>query len=139
MKGAAEMMLARATHAVSNIYGGRLGPEVMGPDAREEISARIDAYAHKSLRTIGILSKDFAQWPPANTKRLEEDPSMVDFDDVSRDMTWVGICGSRLCPWITIRFLAVTYSCASPKNFGLNGLAYNSTSSYSVFSYLLQH
>jgi P-type Ca2+ transporter type 2C len=93
VKGAAEIMLARATDTISNIYGEEFDTANMSGTSKEEISALIDEYAKHSLRTIGMLYKDFEQWPPADAKRLEEDKNMVDFDDIFHDMAWVGVVG----------------------------------------------
>jgi Ca2+-transporting ATPase len=53
----------------------------------------IDRYAQRSLRTIGIVYKDFPNWPPTEAKTLEDDVSAANFDDVFHDMTWVGVVG----------------------------------------------
>merc|ERR1711939_131944 len=95
VKGAAEIMLSKATHTVSNIYAHERPYQVVEMTAEdiETVSATIDDYAQLSLRTIGMLYKDFPQWPPAGAKTLEEDPKSVVFDDVFHDMTWVGVVG----------------------------------------------
>lgn len=93
VKGAAEIMLAVASDAVTGIYGEGLGTARMSSPSKEEISALIDEYAQHSLRTIAMLYKDFEQWPPQNAKRLEEDKSQADFDDLFHDMVWIGVVG----------------------------------------------
>jgi Ca2+-transporting ATPase len=60
---------------------------------RQVILETIDQYAKRSLRTIGIVYKDFASWPPKDAKLHEDDNSAADFDDVFRGMTWVGVVG----------------------------------------------
>lgn len=93
VKGAAEIMLARATEALSGIYTEEFSRVKLGSALKEQISALIDDYARHSLRTIGMLYKDFEQWPPQDSKRLEEDKNMADFDDIFHDMIWVGVVG----------------------------------------------
>lgn len=93
VKGAAEIMLSKATNTISDIYSADFSVKQLTSEDRERLSGIIEDYAQHSLRTIGMLCKDFAQWPPANAKRVEDDKSMVDFDDVSTDMTWVGLVG----------------------------------------------
>ena len=93
VKGAAEIMLARATEIISNIYNEEFDTVSMSTTAKEQVSALIDEYAQHSLRTIGMLYKDFEQWPPTNARRLEEDKNMADFDDIFHDMVWVGVVG----------------------------------------------
>ncbi len=86
-------MLARATQAVSGIQSAELDIIPLESAAKEQTSALIDEYARDSLRTIGMLYKDFEQWPPLEAKRLEEDKNMADFDDIFHDMIWVGVVG----------------------------------------------
>lgn len=93
VKGAAELMLAKATHAISNIYDGQHEVVELRAEGQETISAIIEEYAQHSLRTIGMLYKDFAQWPPAGAKTLEEDAKQADFGDIFHDMIWVGLVG----------------------------------------------
>ena len=93
VKGAAEIMLARASDAVSGIYSDELDVARMDSASKEKVSALIDEYARDSLRTIGMLYKDFEQWPPQESRRLEEDKNMADFDSIFHDMIWVGVVG----------------------------------------------
>jgi P-type Ca2+ transporter type 2C len=93
VKGAAEIMLARASEAVSSIYSDEFDVAEMGSVSKEQVSALIDEYARDSLRTIGMLYKDFEQWPPQESKRLEDDKNMADFDSIFHNMIWVGVVG----------------------------------------------
>jgi P-type Ca2+ transporter type 2C len=93
VKGAAEIMLAQATQSISAIYDEDLDISPMTPEGKEELSATIDEYAQHSLRTIGLLYKDFEQWPPAEGRSLEEDKSMANFDSIFHSMTWIGVVG----------------------------------------------
>jgi P-type Ca2+ transporter type 2C len=93
VKGAAEIMLAHATEAITGIYDEELATTKMSSASREQISALIDEYAQHSLRTIGMLYKDFEQWPPLDARRLDEDKNMADFDDTFHDMVWLGAVG----------------------------------------------
>lgn len=93
VKGAAEIMLANATKTISNIYEKQFHLDDFTAEEKENASATIEEYARHSLRTIGILYKDFPQWPPAGAKTLEEDPKMADFADIFHEMTWVGVVG----------------------------------------------
>lgn len=93
VKGAAEIMLANSTKAISNIYEKEYEVSDLTEEEKEQVAATIDEYAQHSLRTIGMLYRDFNQWPPAGAKTLEEDPKMADFADIFHDMTWVGVVG----------------------------------------------
>jgi P-type Ca2+ transporter type 2C len=93
VKGAAEIMLSKASEVLSGIYDEEFDTVKMGSASKDHISALIDEYARDSLRTIGMLYKDFEQWPPLQAKRMEEDKNMADFDDIFHNMIWVGVVG----------------------------------------------
>ncbi len=93
VKGAAEIMLATATKTITNIYDKQYQATDMTVEEKEGASAIIEEYAQHSLRTIGMLYKDFPQWPPAGAKTLEEDPKMAEFADIFHEMTWIGVVG----------------------------------------------
>ncbi|KAK5095937.1 plasma membrane calcium [Lithohypha guttulata] len=93
VKGAAEIMLGNATQTVADIYTENLATKPMTGEDKERLAATIEDYAQHSLRTIGMLYRDFPQWPPAGAKRMEDDKNMAEFDDVFVDMTWVGLVG----------------------------------------------
>ena len=93
VKGAAEIMLGQASQAIADLENENLGSIEATESFKCQISELIEAYARQSLRTIGFLYKDFQQWPPKDAKVLEEDKNLVDFDDVIRGMTWIGVIG----------------------------------------------
>jgi len=95
VKGASEIMLDACNMQIMGDDMGEkdLRTESLSGQDRDTILETIDQYAKSSLRTIGIVYKDFASWPPKEAKRLEDDNSAADFDSVFRDMTWVGVVG----------------------------------------------
>ena len=93
VKGAAEIMLSKATSAISEDLESETATEPITTETRKHLAGVIESYAEHSLRTIGFLSKDFEQWPPQGAKTLEEDKSMADFDDIFKEMTWLGVVG----------------------------------------------
>lgn len=89
VKGASEIVLARC-HRVVDIKGGETKlTEEIGYTINETISN----YANRSLRTIGMLYRDFPSWPPPGSRVLEEDPTQAEFEDIFDDMIWLGIVG----------------------------------------------
>ncbi|KAJ5749154.1 uncharacterized protein N7511_010850 [Penicillium nucicola] len=94
VKGASELMVHVCTAQISNIDSSkeRIDVEQLSDKKSQHILELIDNYAHKSLRTIGMVYKDFASWPPAEAKS-HEDPSSANFEDVFHSMTWVGVVG----------------------------------------------
>lgn len=88
VKGASEILLTYCSEK-ANIQS--LATGALTPDDRTELTSVIDSYAKGSLRTIGIVYKDFAQWPPANAD-MDEDGDLK-FGSVLKDLVWLGLVG----------------------------------------------
>jgi Ca2+-transporting ATPase len=89
VKGASEIVLARCTRIVT-----MEGPEAkLISDIENTIGGIISEYANRSLRTIGLLYRDFPSWPPHGARVLADDSTQAEFDDVFDDMIWLGIVG----------------------------------------------
>ncbi|KAF2143789.1 uncharacterized protein K452DRAFT_162339 [Aplosporella prunicola CBS 121167] len=91
VKGASEIMLSKADTVVDATKD--LSVRSLTEDNRQALSHLIETYASRSLRTIGFLYRDFEQWPPKGAHTLEDDPSQADFDDIFRNMTFLGLVG----------------------------------------------
>lgn len=96
VKGASEMMLEVCTTQITNIDTSSskevIDSEHLSDEHKQHVLETINSYALKSLRTIGMVFKDFASWPPAEAKNAEN-PSSANFDEVFHAMTWVGVVG----------------------------------------------
>ena len=92
VKGASEIMLAKCQKIIHNPTEG-LDETALTKENMDTLSAIISSYATHSLRTIGLLYKDFDRWPPKGYATDPDDPKMVRFDKVFRDMIFVGIVG----------------------------------------------
>ncbi|OQO12120.1 hypothetical protein B0A48_02759 [Cryoendolithus antarcticus] len=92
VKGASEIMLRFCSSIVRDPTHGT---EATGltPANKEMLANLIDAYASKSLRTIGFIYRDFEAWPPNNARRTEDDKTQAVFEDVCKDMTFLGLVG----------------------------------------------
>ena len=93
VKGAAELMLAKADSELIDVTENHLALCSLTPTARARVTANITDFAGKSLRTIAMLYKDFQQWPPLNARTFDDDPSMAVFEDVFEDMTLLSVVG----------------------------------------------
>lgn len=95
VKGASELMIDACSTHIADIATSEkeIHTESLSDDDRHQILETIDHFARCSLRTIGIVYKDFMSWPPTGARKLEDDLCSADFDDVFRDMTWVGAVG----------------------------------------------
>ncbi len=92
VKGASEILLAKCSSIIAQpTVSGTEAP--MTAETVETLTSLINTYASRSLRTIGIVYRDFAQWPPQGAATMEDDPKRAVFDDVFRDMVFLGVVG----------------------------------------------
>ncbi|KAK0707480.1 hypothetical protein B0H67DRAFT_556169 [Lasiosphaeris hirsuta] len=94
IKGASEIVLEKCTHVIRNPSEG-LTADVLSDDNRETIERLIETYARDSLRTIGITYRDFESWPPANPRRGGSEKDDIVFEDICRNMVFVGMVGIK--------------------------------------------
>ena len=92
IKGASEILLARCSRIIEDPLAG-LDKMPLTPEHVEVIKQTIDGYASRSLRTIGIIFKDYEQWPPHGVPTVEDDPKQVVFDKVFHDLVYLGVAG----------------------------------------------
>ncbi|KAK3622501.1 plasma membrane calcium [Elasticomyces elasticus] len=92
VKGASEIML-RYCSTITRDPTKNLEQTTMTGNNRETLQALIDAYADKSLRTIGMIYRDFESWPPKGARRTEDDKTQAVFEDVCKDMTFFALVG----------------------------------------------
>lgn len=92
VKGASEIMLKHCTKIIRDPTKGVDGISISNDNVKT-LNSLIEAYASRSLRTIGFVYRDFEQWPPKGAKRVEDDRTQVVFDDILKDMTFFGVVG----------------------------------------------
>ena len=92
VKGASEILLARCDRIISDPTKG-ISDIPLSRDNRDTLERLISTYASRSLRTIALLYRDFERWPPKDARRVEDDPSQVVFDDVFKNMVFLGVVG----------------------------------------------
>ncbi|KAI0173172.1 plasma membrane calcium-transporting ATPase [Hypoxylon sp. FL1284] len=88
VKGASEILL---THCSEKADIQSLETATLTPDDRAQLTSVVDSYAKGSLRTIGIVYKDFPQWPPTNAETDED--GNLQFGSVLKDLVWLGLVG----------------------------------------------
>jgi P-type Ca2+ transporter type 2C len=92
VKGASEILIARCTKIVRDpTQGAEETP--LSADNMETLNAIIKNYASRSLRTIGLLYRDYEQWPPRGAPTRKDDSGSADFDKIFKDMVFLGIVG----------------------------------------------
>ncbi|KAI2636647.1 putative calcium P-type ATPase [Xylaria nigripes] len=92
VKGASEIVLAKCSDILSDPTRD-LSRSPLTTENIETINGLIESYASRSLRTIGIVYRDFEAWPPRNTRRMEGDGNHVVFEDLLQKMTFFGVVG----------------------------------------------
>lgn len=88
VKGASEILLAYCT-AKADI--DTLEEEPLADEDRQVLNDTIDVYARRSLRTIGLVYKDYPSWPPSYAEVT--DNNHVDFASVLSDLVFLGVVG----------------------------------------------
>ncbi|KAF3762054.1 hypothetical protein M406DRAFT_94760 [Cryphonectria parasitica EP155] len=94
VKGASEIVLAQCTSMLRDPSTDcSIAP--FGPEHKETITKLIEHYASQSLRTIGIVYKEFDKWPPARARRVDGEKDEVQFDTIFSNMVFVGMVGIK--------------------------------------------
>ena len=92
VKGASEIMLERCSKIIRDPTK-EVAETQITHDNTESLTRIITNYATRSLRTIGILYREFDQWPPKGTASRHDDPKLAVFDKVFMDMVFLGVVG----------------------------------------------
>lgn len=92
VKGASEILLNKCSRIIDDPTRG-VSDIPMTEQNLKTLTETISIFASRSLRTIGLLYKDFEQWPPAGVATQEGDPKSAVFDKVFNDMVFLGIVG----------------------------------------------
>ncbi|KAI0016807.1 calcium-translocating P-type ATPase [Xylariomycetidae sp. FL0641] len=87
VKGASEILLG---YSSSKADVNSLSESQLTSKDRDQLRSVIDAYAKDSLRTIGLVYRDFPQWPPAHA---EFEDGQVQFASILKDLVWFGVVG----------------------------------------------
>lgn len=92
VKGASEILLEKCTKMVADPTHDDSVTDI-GQDDRDTLLKRIETYALRSLRTIGLCYKDLESWPPRDARRGEGSSKEVVFEDIFTDMNLLSIVG----------------------------------------------
>ncbi|KAF2651479.1 calcium-translocating P-type ATPase [Lophiostoma macrostomum CBS 122681] len=92
VKGASEILLSRCNRIISDATK-ELTDIPISEDNQDTLERVITAYASRSLRTIGLVYRDFESWPPRESRKNEDDPSQAVFEDVFKNMVFLAVVG----------------------------------------------
>jgi len=93
VKGASEILLAKCSKIVRSGNSDSVEVREITEEDIKKLNASINSYASRSLRTIGMIYRDFPSWPPPNVQPIRDDPTQADFGDVFEDMTFFVLVG----------------------------------------------
>ncbi|EPS35998.1 hypothetical protein H072_10422 [Dactylellina haptotyla CBS 200.50] len=94
VKGASEIMLRSASHYLADVSSSsEVSTIALSSKDIGSLEDTINSYAEKSLRTIGMLYKDFPQWPPAEAAFQEDDASVVELGSILNNCVFIGLVG----------------------------------------------
>jgi len=91
VKGASEWLLQQCTLFVDLSKGATIS--ALGEDQRTAIASIISDYATKSLRTLGLLFRDFDPLPQTSDNGI--DSLNIRWEDIFMDMIWIGVVGMK--------------------------------------------
>jgi len=94
VKGASEIVLDKCTQILRDPASG-LASATLHEENRETIKKLIETYARNSLRTIGLIYRDFEKWPPKPSRRVDAEKDEIVFEDICRNMVFVGMVGIK--------------------------------------------
>ncbi|KAF2747847.1 calcium-translocating P-type ATPase [Sporormia fimetaria CBS 119925] len=92
VKGASEILLGKCERIISDATK-EVAAREMTEDNRDSLEHVITTYASRSLRTIGLVYRDFESWPPKDARKSEDDPNQAVFEDVFKNMVFLAIVG----------------------------------------------
>ena len=94
VKGASEIMLGFCNQIIRD-PSAELSTAPLTDDNRCTIEGLIEGYARSSLRTIGLIYRDFDHWPPAPSRRGNYEKDEINFEDICRNMVFLGMVGIK--------------------------------------------
>ncbi|KAF9870871.1 calcium-translocating P-type ATPase [Colletotrichum karsti] len=89
VKGASEILLG---YCSTQVNLETLDEEALDSTQRQALDTTINQYASRSLRTIGLVYKDYAQWPPAGMPSEDGHVKLDSLVSLS-NLTFLGIVG----------------------------------------------
>lgn len=93
IKGASEILLDKCTRVLNNPAAQTVAETRLTEDNIKSLEQVIALYANRSLRTIGMVYRDFSSWPPPGALTMEDDSRQARFDDIFEDMVFLSIVG----------------------------------------------
>ncbi|KAH7007947.1 uncharacterized protein B0I36DRAFT_378686 [Microdochium trichocladiopsis] len=92
VKGASEIILSKCTQLLKRPDQDISNGPIQACD-EDGINRLIEEYCSHSLKTIVLAYRDFESWPPQAARRSEDNKSEALFEDVFKNMCFIGLVG----------------------------------------------
>ncbi|KAK2871829.1 hypothetical protein FQN49_002790 [Arthroderma sp. PD_2] len=92
VKGASEILIGKCTKMIAD-PANELSETALTEKHRATLGSVVEQYASRSLRTIGMIYRDFEQWPPQGAPTQKDDRKLVVFEHVFDQMVFLGVVG----------------------------------------------
>ncbi len=92
VKGASEILLEKCTKILQDPTKA-ISDTSITEECMDNLNQTINDYASRSLRTIGLLYRDFKEWPGKGVATQEDYPTLAVFDGIFKDMVFLGVVG----------------------------------------------
>ncbi|TAQ87164.1 hypothetical protein B7494_g4503 [Chlorociboria aeruginascens] len=92
VKGASEILLEKCSSIIRDPTK-EVSSIAMSDSNRQTLINLIENYATRSLRTIGLVYRDFDRWPAKGARTSETDKNEVVFEDIFRQTVFLGVVG----------------------------------------------
>jgi P-type Ca2+ transporter type 2C len=90
VEGAPEILLEQCSLIVTDATNQVVATKALS-DYQDLLVHIIQGYSNRSLRMIGFAHRDFPCWPPPDVETLEIDRTQAVFEDIMKDLTFLGI------------------------------------------------
>ena len=90
VKGAPEVLLEKCTRIMEDTMHGMSDVQITTEHVNT-LQDIVTSYASRSLRTIGLLYRDFEKWPPDDLRITDDDESEVVVDDFLNDLVFLAV------------------------------------------------
>lgn len=93
VKGAIEIILHHSNQIIDLSSDEEWCSRNLSGEDRRIINQLSAEYASRTLRVISMAYRDFDEWPPKDTRLVQDDPTQAVVEDIFKDTIFLGIFG----------------------------------------------
>ncbi|KIV88341.1 calcium-translocating P-type ATPase, PMCA-type [Exophiala mesophila] len=91
VKGASEILISKCSRIIADPTKSTVDSAISSAQM-QTLNEIVENYASRSLRTIGLVYRDFPEWPPQGCASID-DKKQAEFDKVFENMIFLGVVG----------------------------------------------